>query len=163
MIKIRHAKIKDIKDIAKIYNEAILKTNATFDTFEKTIDDMKKWFEGHGLKNPIIVAIENEKIVGFASLSKYDKKKAYSDTTELSLYVLSDFQGRGIGKKLMENILAEGKKVGVHAVIARVTKGNEISIKLHEEFAFKKIGTLKEVGKKFGKILDVHIYEKILK
>jgi len=160
---IRTANIKDISSIQEIYNEAIRNTNATFDTKEKSIDEIKDWFNSHGLKNPIIIAKEKDNIIGWASLNKYDEKKAYSDTTELSLYVKSDFQSKGIGKKLMENILSEGKKAGVHVVLARVTAGNKISSHLHKSFGFEKIGTLKEVGKKFGKILNVHIYEKILK
>ena len=62
----------------------------------------------------------------------------------------------------MEDILKKGKEVGIHAVIARITEGNNVSIYLHESLGFEKIGTLKKVGKKFGKILDVHIFEKIL-
>ena len=124
---------------------------------------MNDWFNDHSLKNPVIVVELNNKIIAWASLSKYDTKKAYSDTSELSLYVKKDFQGRGIGKKLIKTILDKGKIAGLHAIISRVTDGNSASIYLHEKFGFKKIGTLKEVGKKFGKILDVHIYEKLLK
>ena len=162
MIENRDATINDIKEIKKIYNEAVLKTNATFDINKKTDEDMKKWFKGHKTKNPIIVSVKERRIIAFASLSKYDDKKAYENTSELSLYVLKGHQGKGIGKKLMKDILKKGKEVGIHAVIARITKGNKISIHLHESFGFEKIGTLKEVGKKFGKVLDVHIFEKVL-
>lgn len=161
MLKIRDAHIKDLKDITEIYNEAIVNTNATFDIKKKTIGEMKEWFTSHGSKNPIIIAEKDKKIVGWAALSKYDRKKAYIDTAELSLYVLEKYQGEGIGKKLMEKILKNGEKAGLHAVIARITEGNIVSIYLHKEFGFEKVGTLKKVGRKFGKILDVHILEKI--
>ena len=163
MLKIRKAKEKDIKDITKIYNEAILKTNVTFDIKEKSVREMKKWFNNHGTKNAIIVSEKDKKIVGWAALSKYDYKKAYSKTAEISIYVFEKYQGQGIGKSLMKEILNEGKNAGIHAVIARITEGNDISIHLHEEFGFEKVGTLKEVGKKFGKILDVHIFEFLIK
>lgn len=162
MLKIRNAILKDIKSITEIYNEAIVNTNATFDTEKKTINEMKEWFKDHDPKNPIIVAEKDNVIVGWGALSKYDDKKAYSNTAELSLYVLKDYQEKGIGKNLMNNLLKEGKKADIHAVIARITEGNDVSIYLHKEFGFKKIGTLKEVGKKFNKILDVHIFEKML-
>lgn len=162
MIETRSAQIKDIKKIAEIYNKAIIETNATFDIETKTVEDMKKWFKNHSSKNPIIVAEYDNNINGWAALSKYDSKKAYSNTTELSLYVLEDFQGKGIGNKLIKEILNKGKKSGVHVILARITEGNNISIKLHEKYGFEKIGTLKEVGIKFGKLLDVHIFEKIL-
>jgi len=161
MINIRRATINDLYAITKIYNEAILKTTATFDTEIKTRKEQKKWFEDHGSKNPILVADENGIIFGFASLSKFSDRCAYSDTAEISLYVREEHQGKGIGKKLMESIIKEGKKVGLHVVISRITEGNEKSIYLHKSVGFEHIGIMKEVGLKFGKRLDVYLMQKI--
>ncbi len=159
---IRKAKISDLNGITEIYNDAIKNTVATFDLEPKTSEEQKIWFRNHGSKNPILVAEHNGVIVGWAALSKYDDKPAYSDTVELSLYVKEEFQGQGIGKKLMEKIIEEGKKAGVHVILARITEGNKISTHLHEKFGFKHAGILKEVGFKFGKRLDVYLMEKIL-
>ncbi len=161
MTKIRKATLKDLKEITDIYNEAILKTVATFDTEIKSLDEQKIWFDNHGAKNPIIVAEQNEIVIGWASLSQWSDRCAYSDTAEISLYVKSKYQGKGIGKKLIESILKEGKKVGLHAIIARITQGNKLSVRLHKKFGFKQIGVMKEVGQKFGKRLDVYLMEKI--
>ena len=161
MLEIREAYISDIQEITKIYNEAIKNTNATFDTIEKTVEKQKKWFENHGPKNPIIVAVKDGKIVGWAALSRYDKKRAYSDTAEISLYVKSEYQHQGIGKKLIGELIKKGEKVGLHSIIARITEGNDISIKLHRYFGFEIIGIMKEVGYKFGKRLDVYLMQKI--
>ncbi len=161
LLKIRAASIEDLEGITEIYNEAIKKTVATFDAEAKTLEGQKKWFMDHGPKNPIIVAEQDEGIVGWASLSKYSSRCAYSDTAEISLYVKEKFQGEGIGKQLMNSIVNEGEKVGLHVVIARITDGNETSITLHELVGFKHIGVMKEVGYKFGKRLDVHLMEKV--
>jgi phosphinothricin acetyltransferase len=163
MLKIRPAKIDDLNEITEIYNEAILKTVATFDTEEKTIAERKKWFNEHGKKNPIVVAEEHSNILGWAALSKYSTRCAYSDTAEISLYVKEEFQDRGIGKKLMEKIVQEGKNAGLHVIIARITDGNEKSIHLHKLVDFEHVGIMKEVGWKFGKILDVYLMQKIYK
>jgi len=163
MVKIRKATLKDLKQITSIYNEAIVKTVATFDTNIKSLQEQKIWFENHGLKNPIIVAEQNKIVVGWTSLSQWSDRCAYSNTAELSLYVKKEYQSKGIGKKLMESVLNEGKKVGLHVVIARITEGNKQSIILHEKFGFEHIGIMKEVGKKFGKNLDVYLMEKIYK
>ncbi len=163
MYNIRKAELKDISSIMEIYNKEIREAVATFDTEEKTFDEIKEWFRDHGPKNPIIVAEKDNEIVGWAALSKYDDKKAYSDTAEISLYVLRNFQGKGIGKKLMKKIIDEGKKVGLHTIIARITEGNKISVKLHKKYGFDQIGIYKEVGKKFGKTLDVFLMQKIYK
>jgi phosphinothricin acetyltransferase len=163
LVKIRKAELKDLGEITEIYNYAILKTVATFDTEVKSLDQQKKWFEKHGPKNPIIVAEKDVKVVGWASLSEYSTKCAYSDTAEISLYVKEDYQGMGIGKKLMKEIIDEGKKAGLHAIISRITEGNEVSVKIHKEVGFEHIGIYKEVGFKFGKKLDVYLMQKIYK
>ena len=159
---IRKAKSSDLKDITEIYNDAVKNTVATFDLKPKTVDEQRIWFKEHGSKNPILVAEQDGVIVGWVSLSKYDDKLAYSDTVELSLYVKEGFQGQGIGKKLMEKIIEEGKKAGVHVILVRITDGNKISTHLHEKFGFKHVGVLKQVGFKFGRYLDVYIMQKIL-
>jgi len=161
MLNIRKAKIEDIKDITKIYNYAILKTNATFDTKEKSIEEQKKWFKQHGKKNPIIVAELDNIIIGFASLNKYSSKLAYSDTVEISLYLLEEYHNKGYGKKLMDSIIKEGRKAGVHVILSRITEGNEKSIYLHESVGFELVGVMREVGFKFGKRLNVYLMQKI--
>lgn len=161
LLKIRAARLGDLKSITEIYNEAIKKTVATFDTEVKTLEEQKKWFIKHSTRNPIIIAENDDEIIGWASLSEYSTKYAYSDTAEISLYIKEKFQGKGIGKQLMSSIIDEGKKVGLHAVIARITDGNKTSIRLHKSVGFKHVGIMKEVGYKFGKRLDVHIMEKI--
>lgn len=161
MLAIRKAILNDLDRITEIYNEFILKTVATFDTEIKTYEEQKKWFQDHGPKNPILVAEQNELVIGWAALSKYSSRCAYSDTAEISLYVREENQGKGIGKKLMESIIKKGEKAGLHAVIARITDGNEKSIHLHESVGFEHIGIMKEVGHKFGKRLDVYLMQKV--
>jgi len=163
MVKLRSARREDLDSITEIYNEAIIKTAATFDTEPKTVEDQKKWFDDHEAKNPILVAELNGVIVGWASLSKWSDRCAYSDTAEISLYIQEEHQGKGIGKYLIEAIVKEGEKTGLHTIIARITEGNESSLHLHRSVGFTHIGVMKEVGKKFDKRLDVHLMQKIYK
>jgi len=163
MVKLRSARREDLDSITEIYNEAIIKTAATFDTEPKTVEDQKKWFDDHEAKNPILVAELNGVIVGWASLSKWSDRCAYSDTAEISLYIQEEHQGKGIGKYLIEAIVKEGEKTGLHTIIARITEGNESSLHLHRSVGFTHIGIMKEVGKKFDKRLDVHLMQKIYK
>jgi len=163
LIQIRTAKPDDLKDITEIYNYAIQNTTATFDTQTKTLEEQKEWFKNHGSKNPIIVAEVDGEMVGWAALFPYSTKCAYSDTAEISLYVKEGCHGKGIGKKLIEEVVKEGKKAGLHSLIARITEGNQISIHLHESVGFKHVGIYKEVGFKFGKHLDVTLMQKVYK
>jgi L-amino acid N-acyltransferase YncA len=134
---------------------------ATFDTNIKTLGEQRTWFDKHGSKNPIIVAEDNGKVVGWASLSKYSDRWAYLDTAELSLYVRKKFQGKGIGKKLMKEIVKKGKQAGLHVIISRIAEGNQVSVHLHKMVGFEHVGIYKEVGYKFGKRLDVYLMEKL--
>jgi len=161
ILTIRDAGHDDLKEITEIYNEAILETVATFDTEPKTIEEQEKWFREHGWRNPIVVAEQDDLIVGWASLSRWSDRCAYADAAEVSLYVRKSHQGKGIGCKLLKAILDAGRRAGLHTVIARIAEGNEISVHLHETLGFKHIGIMKEVGRKFGRRLDVHLMQLI--
>lgn len=162
MILIRPATISDLQTITDIYNEAILNTTATFDTETKTAEQQKGWFNNHDEKHPIVVAEENGTVIGWASLSKWSDRCAYDSTAEVSVYVHHEHRNKGIGKQLMQTLIAEAKQAGLHTLIARITQNNDNSIHIHQSFGFDHAGVLREVGKKFGKYLDVHMMQKVL-
>jgi phosphinothricin acetyltransferase len=104
---------------------------------------------------------KNDVIVGWAALSNWSDRCAYSDTAEISFYIKEEHQKKGLGKKLLEAIVEEGQKANFHTVISRISEGNEVSIHLHESVGFFHIGIMKEVGYKFDKRLDVYVMQKI--
>ncbi len=161
LIYIRNATWDDLQVITEIYNEAIRMTTSTFDTTPKTIEEQHAWFADHGAKNPIMVAEHQGSVVGWGSLSKWSDRCAYADTAEVSLYIKEEYRGKGIGAQLLSQLLKEGERSGLHAIIARITEGNTNSVSLHESFGFLPIGVMKEVGVKFGKRLDVYLMEKL--
>ena len=162
MLNIRPAELADLDAITEVYNEAIRTTTATFDTQPKTKDEQLHWFESHGPKHPILVADLDGTVVGWACLSEWSDRCAYSETAETSFYVKDEHRGKGIGRNLKQAIVEEGRRLGFHSLIARVAEGGEQSLYLNESLGFVHVGTLKEVGRKFGKLLDVHILQKIL-
>lgn len=153
----------DIPAITAIYNEAVLTTVATFDTEPKSETDRAAWFAVHDSRHPVLVAEVEGQVVGWASLSKWSERLAYADTAEISLYVQSSQRGRGIGKCLVEALVAEGEKAGLHTLIARIGAGNQVSVRLHQAAGFEHIGVMREVGRKFDQLLDVHLMQKIYK
>lgn len=159
MISIRQAIIQDNSAIMEIYNEAVLNTTATFDTEVRNAEKQLEWWNRHKSNHPVLVAEEDNKIVGWASLSPWSERCAYDTTVEVSVYIHKDFRGRGIGSNLINLITLEGKKVGNHTILSRITQGNESSIHIHEKAGYKNIGVMKEVGFKFGKFLDVHMMQ----
>ena len=161
MLNIRQATSADLGQITEIYNDAIQKTTATFDTEPKTLEEQERWFAQHDIAHPILVAEEEGLILGWASLSQWSDRCAYKDTAEISLYVKEEHRRKGIGKQLMGAIIQEGKSTGLHTVIARIAGSNKISVDLCRSFGFQYIGTMREVGKKFGQLLDVHLMQLI--
>jgi phosphinothricin acetyltransferase len=161
-IVIRRAVLSDLDAITEIYNEAIATTTATFDTEPKTTFERLTWFQSHGERHPILVADLAGKVLGWACLSPWSDRRAYADTGETSFYVKSEHQGQGIGRQLKAAVIEEARKLGFHSLIARVAEGSRESIHLNESFGFFHVGILKEVGRKFGRRLDVHILQKML-
>lgn len=161
MLLIRPAIIDDVKHITDIYNDAILNTTATFDTEIKSIEDRIKWFEGHDQKHPVLCAEVDRQVVGFASLSPWSDRCAYHLTSEVSVYVADRYRGIGIGKRLLEQLVFQAEKTGMHYLLARITEGNEASLHLHAQYGFRHIGVMTQVGYKFGKFLNVHLMEKV--
>ena len=161
ILGVRKAVLSDLGAITEIYNDAILKTVASFDTEPKSLEEQKTWFANHSDKYPILVAEQGGLIVGWASLSRWSDRCAYSDTAEVSVYVREEHRGKGVGTELMRRILSQGRKAGLHTVVARIAESNEASIRLHEVFGFEHVGTMREVGRKFGKLLDVHLMQKV--
>jgi len=161
-VTIRRATLSDAAAIAAIYNEAIATTTATFDTEPKTVDERIQWLQSHDERHPILVAEIDGKVIGWASLTIWSDRPAYDDTAESSFYVHSTHRLRGIGRKLKEAIIEEARKLKYHTLIARITDGSRESMHLNESTGYVYVGTLKEVGRKFGKLLDVHILQKML-
>lgn len=156
---IRIAQLTDLESITNIYNDAVRNTTATFDTEAKTSDQQKEWFEKHTEPFMILVAEEKGAIKGWASVSSWSSRCAYSKTGETSVYIGEEYQGKGVGKALMRELLLRCREVGFHTLLARIAEGNPHSTYLHKKLGFQKIGTMREVGRKFGSYLDVDLYQ----
>jgi L-amino acid N-acyltransferase len=161
-ISIRRAELSDASAIAEIYNEAILTTTATFDTETKSVEEREEWLKSHDERFPVLVAAVDGGVVGWASLTRWSERRAYDRTAETSFYVHSTHRGRGIGRALKRAIIEEAVRLGYHTLIARVADGSDESLHLNESFGFVHVGTLREVGYKFGRLLDVHVMQKML-
>lgn len=158
---IRTAKEEDMPELLDIYNYEVEHGFATFDLTPKTMEERMVWFRDHNVGNhPLIVAEEDNRAVGYASLSSYRPKEAYKTTVELSIYVSKDYRRKGIAGKLAAAIIEIARNNDdVHTVISVITGGNEASVLLHENLGFTYSGTMKEMGMKFGKMLDIINYQ----
>jgi phosphinothricin acetyltransferase len=164
MPSIRTATIEDLDGIFAIYDQQVLHGTATFETVTKTAEERRAWFDAHEPgKYPAIVAQEAGRVVGWAGLSAWSARPAYARTAENSVYVREDWRGRGLGRRLLEELLARAiAETPVRVVVARIALPSAVSVGLHTSLGFVPVGTLRRCGEKFGRILDVLIMQRHL-
>ncbi len=162
LTSVRAAQEKDLPRIRAIYNREVLVSTATYDTKPRSAAEQRAWFGIHGGKHPVLVAEQDGVICGWASLSPWSDRAAYDTSVEVSVYVAEEWRRRGIGRLLLQALIDAGRAHGHHALLARISADNTASIELHAALGFFVAGTLKEVGIKFGRLLDVCIMELIL-
>jgi phosphinothricin acetyltransferase len=161
-VDIRLVQRADADAIRAIYNPEVLESTVTFDLVARTHDEQVRWIDEHSGGHPAIVAVRDGEVVGFASVSPYRSRPAYATTVEDSVYVRRDMQGEGVGRALLSHMVDLTRDHGFHSMIARIVGGHAASIALHAACGFEKVGIEREVGRKFGKWLDVVLMQRLL-
>jgi phosphinothricin acetyltransferase len=134
----------------------------TFDLVPRSLDEQRAWLTAHAGAHPAMVAVVGEEVVAFGSLSPYRDRPAYATTVEDSVYVHRDWRGKGLGRRLLEELVRLAGDHGFHTVVARIVGDHETSIGLHRACGFTLVGTEREVGRKFGRWLDVVELQRML-
>ena len=160
--EIRLATLADADAVREIYNLEVTGSTVTFDLVPRTRDAQQEWLREHAGAHPAIVATEDGVVVGFGCLGPYRPRPAYATTVENSIYVRRDQQGLGYGRALLTELVRLGTVHGFHAVMARIVDGHEASIALHQQCGFDLVGVEREVGRKFGRWLDVVVMQRLL-
>lgn len=160
---IRPAEENDLAGILEIYNHAIIHTTAVYNYNAHTLDMRRQWWEEKKLAGqPILVAVLNNQVLGFASYGPFRAWAAYKYSFESSVYIHPNFQGKGLGKKLVQQLIEVAKKDKVHTLVAGIDAENQASIILHQKLGFEAVGHFKQVGYKFGRWLDLVFYQLLL-
>ena len=157
---IRDATKKDAEAIAEIYNYYIRKTVVTFE--EHALDEDAIIERMHKVQTSgfsWLVAVENEKIIGYAYSSKWNERVAYKNTAEVSVYLSPTLKAKGWGTKLYQQLFSGLRDKSIHSVIGGIALPNPASIAIHEKFGMEKVAHFKEVGYKFGKWIDVGYWQ----
>jgi L-amino acid N-acyltransferase len=163
-MRVRLASGDDAEAIRDIYNREVTGSTVTFDLVPRSLAEQRTWLEAHAGAHPAVVAEDDEAgaVVGFGSLSPYRSRPAYSTSVEDSVYVRHDQRGGGVGKLVLEELVRLAEVHGFHAVFARIVGGHQASIALHEGCGFELVGVEREVGRKFGKWLDVALMQRLV-
>ena len=159
---IRTATLQDLEAVNAIYNHYVIHSTTTYQMEPETAQDRRTWFEAHGPTHPVTVAETQGEILGWASLSPFHRRAAYCHTVENSVYVRHDALRRGVGSRLLEDLIRRATDIGHHVIIAGIDAEQAGSLRLHARFGFTEVGHLREVGFKLGHWLDVIYMQRIL-
>jgi len=150
--------------ILAIFNDAIVNSTALYDYKPRTMEMMATWFDAKSKGKYPVMGIENDagELMGFGSYGTFRAWPAYKYSVEHSVYVDGRFRRRGIGKRLLQEIVSAAQGQGYHILVGVIDSTNAVSIRLHEALGFTHSGTIRQAGFKFGRWLDVAFYQLIL-
>jgi len=150
--------------ILDILNLAIAHSTALYDYQPRTAESMRRWFEAKRAGNfPVLGAIDAAgQLLGFASYGSFRPHAAYKYTVEHSVYVRADERGHGLGRALLERLIRRAREQQYHVLVGAIDADNQASIALHQALGFVHSGTLRQVGFKFGRWLDLAFYQLLL-
>ena len=160
MVTLRKATPQDGEALAEIYKYYVENTAVTFEYVAPTGEEFAERIAHKTERYPFIVALDDGKPVGYAYASEYRERAAYSWDVETSVYVDTEHQGQGIGRRLYSALEEILKLQGVVNLYACITYPNTYSVAMHEAFGFCYIGRFHLAGYKFGKWRDVSWFEK---
>lgn len=165
-MRARDAKLSDAEAIARIYNREVLGSTHTFDLVERSLDEQREFIRARsGVLSVLVADIgppDRPDVVGFGSLSFYRDRPGYRTSVENSIYVDPAHRRKGIGDLLLAQLIERARTNGFHALFARIVDAQEASLGLHIRHGYELVGVEREVGRKFGRWLDVALLQRLL-
>ena len=156
---IRPAVKDDFSQIAKIWNQIIRDTAATFTNAEKEVAEL---LQANAAGRPFFVAEQDGKVVGFATYFPFRSGPGYARTKEHTIQLAPDARGKGLGRGLMDAVEDHARDAGVHTIWAGISGENPDGRAFHAALGYEEIAVLPEVGRKFGRWMDLVLMRKVL-
>lgn len=160
-VVLRAATAADLPAMAEIYNEAVLHTVATFDVEPQPPGLFADRVASTRPGDHVVVAEEGGRVVGMAYAATYRPRPAYDGTRETSVYLAPEARGRGLGRRLYDELLTRVDADGIHVCLAVIAQPNPASEALHAAVGFERVGTLREVGRKFDRWVDTTWFQRV--
>ena len=160
-IIIRPAAPDDLAAINAIYNYYVAHSTCIWTTQPCAEAERKAWYQEHGPSMPVLVAEYSGRVVGWGALGSFRTAYTLAGTLEDSVYVHHDFFRQGIGSRLLTELIAAARRIGLRSILANISADQTPSIRLHEKFEFQKVAHLRQVGQKFNQWFDA-VYMQLL-
>lgn len=150
--------------ILDIFNDAIVHSTALYDYQPRPLEGMAAWFAAKEQGQYPVVGLEDDegRLLAFGSFGPFRAFPAYKYTVEHSVYVHKDHRGQGLGKAILMELIDAARQRDLHALMGAIDATNTGSLALHERLGFRHVGTLPQVGFKFGRWLDLAFYQLLL-
>jgi L-amino acid N-acyltransferase len=164
-VVVRAAMECDLVALLAIYNEVIATSTAVYALEPSTLDERRAWFTSRcGMGFPVQVAVDpDDDVLGFASFGEWRGAwPGYRYTVEHSVHVRHDIRGQGVGRALVESLFPRALALGKHVMIGGIDAANDGSIRFHERLGFEHVAHFREVGRKFGRWLDLVFMQRFL-
>ncbi len=158
---LRAATAADLPALAAVYNEAVAHSVATFDVEPQPPGQFADRVASTRPGDYVLVAQEHGRVVGMAYAATYRPRPAYDGTRETSVYLAPEARGRGLGRALYDELLARVDADGIHVCLAVIAQPNPASEALHAAVGFERVGTLREVGRKFDRWVDTAWWQRV--
>jgi len=162
-MEVRDATIDDLPGILEIFNDAIVNTTAVWRDMPEDLATRRRWFEARRAREfPVLVAVENSRVLGFGSYGDFRMFDGYRHTVEHSVYVRGDRRRAGLGRALLNTLLDRARTRRMHAIIGGNEASNDASLALHAALGFREVARMPQVGCKFGRWLDLVLVQHLL-
>lgn len=157
---VRQASAEDAAAICAIYNRYVSDTTVSFEEEPVAANEMaQRIADVHAAALPWLVMLEGDKLIGYAYATKWRVRPAYRTSVETSVYLDPEYARQGVGTLLYQALLDDLRGRGLHLAIAGIAQPNEASVRLHEKLGFTKVAHFSEVGRKFGRWVDVGYWQ----
>lgn len=161
---IRDAAEADLSALRDIFNDAVLNTTAIWMDNVVDLANRQAWFAARAQQGYPILVAENAdgEVVGYASFGDWRPFDGFCHTVEHSVYIRADQRGKGLGPQLLTALIERAKACDKHVMVAAIESGNAASIGLHQRLGFAITGQMPQVGRKFGRWLDLTFMQLLL-
>jgi len=163
-IRVRAASAEDVPAMMAIYNEVVATSTAIYSFKPSTLDERREWFRvrsGGGW--PVLAAVRGDDLVGYASFAEFRGAwPGYLHSVEHSVYVRADCRQQGIGSALVNALLPIAAAMDKHVMIGGIDAANDGSLRMHERLGFQRVAHFREVGRKFGRWLDLVFVQRFI-
>ncbi|CAN5405635.1 arsinothricin resistance N-acetyltransferase ArsN1 [soil metagenome] len=161
-IDIRPANHLDAADIARIHNQGIATRNATFQTVERTTEEREQWLASHDERFPVLVAVIDGDVAGWADAHAYRDSAYYAGIAEFSIYIDEAVRGKGVGIVLLNALIDASEQAGLWKLLSRVFVENTASRALCAKAGFREVGIYEKHAQLDGIWRDCIIVERLI-